>query len=296
MNEKFSGNGSFFIYIYQVIQLFSVLAKLLSMDYPVSGSVKEILASSFFMAATGYLFLIVFQPFGAYTYEHEYKSLMMLPYAIIAFIIYTTANLIIMGRGNSWSLKSELLKNLCVLLACSALNYIYNIYFITHVPFSLSHFVSMVFYTTAVASPIALPYILGRYLYFGRQWEIPSRAHPASEGRLLTISPDAGSDALILREEDFLFAESDGNYTTVHYRQGGSPCHRLLRLSLKNLEAQIGNSNIIRCHRSYVVNTARVSKMKGNAQGYKLFVESGTDYVPVSRSYVSKVKGCVNAV
>jgi hypothetical protein len=272
------------------------MAKLLHMNYPVSGSWKEILVSSFFVAATAYLFLIVFQPFGAYTYVHEYKNLMMLPYAVITFIVYAASNFLIMGRERAWNLKMELLKNLYVLLACSVFNYVYNIYFINHVPFSIMHFFSMIFYTTSVASPITLTYILGRYLYFGRQWDVPQHERPATAGRLLTITPETGTDALTLREEDFLFAESDGNYTTVHYLDGTSPGRQLLRLSLKNLEAQVGDGAIIRCHRSYIVNTGRVSKMKGNAQGYKLFVQSGAGFVPVSRNYINKIKDRVTAV
>ena len=285
-----------FIFIRQIQPPASGMAKLLRMDYPVSGSWKEILASSFFVAATAYLFIIVFQPFGAYTYVHEYKNLMMLPYAVFAFIVYVAANFIIMERKGRWSLKKELLKNACVLLACSVPNYVYNIYFINHVSFSITHFFSMIFYTTAVASPITLSYMLGRYLYLGTQWDIPQQEHKGAPGRLLTITPDAGADALSLREEDFLFAESDGNYTTIHYLDGNFPGRQLLRLSLKNLETQVGAGTIMRCHRSYMVNTQRVSKMKGNAQGYKLFVENGTDFVPVSRNYVSKVKDRVSTV
>uniref|UniRef100_UPI0025CE7D5A LytTR family DNA-binding domain-containing protein n=1 Tax=uncultured Flavobacterium sp. TaxID=165435 RepID=UPI0025CE7D5A len=198
-------------------------------------------------------------------------------------------NLFIMNRA-FWDLRQEIMKNIYVLLVCSTLNYIYNINFINDVSFSMSHLLSMCFYTIAIALPVTLIYVLGRYLYLLKQWETPANEQSEPTGNMLAIRPDFGPDMLDLSEEDFLFAESDGNYTTVHYIKGDSAVSQLLRLSLKSLEQQVANNSIMRCHRSYIVNMGRVAKVKGNAQGYRLFIENASNFVPVSRNYISKVK------
>lgn len=146
-------------------------------------------------------------------------------------------------------------------------------------------------YTFAIAIPVSIIYILGRYLYLTRHWvnsgETLSETIP---GKVLTITPDAGSEELTLQENDFLFAESEGNYTTIHFLQKDNLQKQLLRLSLKNLEEQLGSGSIIRCHRSFIINTNKVVKMKGNAQGYKLFIEGIETFIPVSRNNITEMK------
>jgi len=93
-----------------------------------------------------------------------------------------------------------------------------------------------------------------------------------------------------VEEDSFLFAESDGNYSTIYYNIDGNIEKQLLRLSLKSLEAQLESPNIFRCHRSYIINMGKVTKMKGNALGYKLYVDKTESIIPVSRSYVTALK------
>lgn len=247
------------------------------------------MGSSFFVAALGYLFLVVFQPFGAYTYQHQLKYLLLLPYSLIAFVIYSLANLIIINRVKPWYVYDEVLKILWVIVLCSVLNYIYNIHFINHVGFSVSHLLSMCLYTLSISAPISAIYVLGRYFYLtgtriDRTVEVPGPA------KIITITPDTGNEILTMAQNDFLYAASDGNYTTVCHIVDGKIQNTLLRLSLKNVESQAGGAPIIRCHRSFIVNAANVVKMKGNAQGYKLFFGNVDTPVPVSRKFIDEVK------
>src|SRR5262249_43314600 len=137
--------------------------------YPVSKSRKEILLSSLFIAVTGYLFLVVFQPFGAAAFTDRFKYLLFVPYAAIAFVVYSGANLFFKNR-KSWDLLKEMAKILGILFVCSVFNYVYNIYFINHVSFDPVHLLLMFFYTFAIAVPVSMIYILGRYIYLTRYW------------------------------------------------------------------------------------------------------------------------------
>lgn len=271
------------------------ITRIINRCYPISKSKKEILLSSLFIAVMGYLFLIVFQPFGAYTLLGYSKYILLAPYSIIAFLAYSTVNLIFKKPNPNWSLYKELLKIFYILIICSVFNYVYNIYFINDVSFSITHLLYMHLYTFAIAIPVSMIYILGRYLYLTASWGVSEEiiSEPKTEsvsGKILTITPDAGPDSLTLPEEDFLFAESEGNYTTVYYRYDDSFEKQLFRLSLKNLEEQLNSDSVIRCHRSFIVNTNRVEKMKGNAQGYKLFIEGTDTFVPVSRKNITEMK------
>lgn len=269
--------------------------KISALPYPVSQSRKEIFLSSLFIAFTGYLFLVVFQPFGADSFQVEFKYLLLLPYPLIAFVAYSAVNLALKRRF-PWNLKQELGKIFFILVLCSLGNYVYNIYFINHVSFDAVHFLLMFFYTFAIAVPVSMIYVLGRYLYLRRYWgKAVDLKTQDQDPDLLHIVPESGSDPVVMAESHFLFAISDGNYTSIHFLQDGKSVKSLLRLSLKNLEAQLESRKIIRCHRSYIVNPDRVVRIKGNAQGYKLYVEAAGEWVPVSRNYISRISGLMPA-
>lgn len=268
-----------------------IIGKIKNMRYPISHSTKEILGSSLFIAITGYLFLVIFQPFGAYTYQHRYKYLLLVPYALIAFVTYSVVTIWLKKHYTKWSLYNEASKIFYILVICSVLNYIYNIYFINLVPFSITHLLSMFFYTFSIAVPVSMIYVLGRYIYLSNFQLVSKEPTIApSLGKKFSIQPDAGAGAIKFDEDSFLYAESDGNYSTIYYLNKGNTQKQLLRLSLKNLEKQLESSNIFRCHRSYIINMSKVTKMKGNAQGYKLCLEKTDVIIPVSRTYIAALK------
>ena len=93
-------------------------------------------------------------------------------------------------------------------------------------------------------------------------------------------------NALNVPIKDFIFATSDNNYTTIFFEKDGMLERKLFRLSLKNLESQIlENSQIIRCHKSYIVNKDRIKDVKGNARSLMLKVDLYDEMIPVSRSF-----------
>jgi DNA-binding LytR/AlgR family response regulator len=98
----------------------------------------------------------------------------------------------------------------------------------------------------------------------------------------LTIYSDT-SETLTLNLPDLLFIQADDNYSTVFWMEQKSVQKKLLRINLKNLEAQINNTFTIRCHRSFIVNVHAISSVTGNTNGYKLRVKETEHFIPVSR-------------
>jgi len=98
-----------------------------------------------------------------------------------------------------------------------------------------------------------------------------------------------GSD-LQMPINDFLFAESVNNDMVIYYRQEGKLQSRTYRMTVAQLLQNLPYDNIIQCHRSFVVNINNVIDAKGNSNGYTLKLDSCSATVPVSRSYVPKLK------
>lgn len=83
----------------------------------------------------------------------------------------------------------------------------------------------------------------------------------------------------------FVFARAEGNYIEITTQNDSCLKKELKRISLKQFELQVSAyTNLIRCHRTYVVNIEQVDQVRGNSQGYQLSFQGTTDKVPVSRA------------
>ena len=96
---------------------------------------------------------------------------------------------------------------------------------------------------------------------------------------------------------DFIFAESEGNYVSIHYMENPSTGSEqtekqtMLRTSMKNVVAILcANSEIMQCHRAYIVNLRHVERVEGRSSGIGLKLRHCDTIVPVSKSYVNEVK------
>ncbi len=78
---------------------------------------------------------------------------------------------------------------------------------------------------------------------------------------------------------DILCIEADNNYCTVYTKSE----RFVYAVVMKKIEAQLHKTNVIRTHRSYIVNVNQVSGFEGNL----LFV--GTHKIPVSKSQKEQV-------
>ena len=91
---------------------------------------------------------------------------------------------------------------------------------------------------------------------------------------------------LDINAHHFICASSDNNYSTIFYEIEGRLEKKLLRLSFKKLEEQISDiQQIVRCHKSYMVNRDRIIQVKGNARSLTLKVDLYEQMIPVSRSF-----------
>lgn len=86
------------------------------------------------------------------------------------------------------------------------------------------------------------------------------------------------------------YLESLQNYVNIYYWNNGSIEKKTERSTLKSCEALITNTTLSRCHRSYIVNTSKIIRITGNAQGLKLKLTDHETLIPVSRSYIPLFK------
>lgn len=95
-----------------------------------------------------------------------------------------------------------------------------------------------------------------------------------------------------VKKENLLFIESAENYVSICYINRGKITRYLIRDTLKRMEEKFSGTEIVRCHRSYMVNFEKVKVIRKEKDGLKLELEQDIPSVPdipVSRTYVDNV-------
>jgi len=108
---------------------------------------------------------------------------------------------------------------------------------------------------------------------------------------IISFKESSDKEKLNLRLKDILYVESSDNYVVIYYRFNQTIEKVILRNTIKNLEAELQPYQIIRCHRSYMVNPINIIKKEKTNKGFNLFlkgVENTT--IPVSKSYNSELE------
>ncbi|MFB3132002.1 MAG: LytTR family DNA-binding domain-containing protein [Rhodothermales bacterium] len=110
----------------------------------------------------------------------------------------------------------------------------------------------------------------------------------ADANAVFTLGDETHRETLSVPADDLLFITSDRNYALVYTRTSERP--HLLRTSLKALEVQLADTSVVRCHRSYLVNTIQVVHRRRHARGLHLTLRGTETTVPVSASFLETIE------
>lgn len=101
---------------------------------------------------------------------------------------------------------------------------------------------------------------------------------------------ERGELKLSLKADALYYLEAADNYVKIHYAQAGKIHGLLIRNTLKNVEWRFRGKDLIRCHRSYIVNFGKVQMLRKEEGDVMLdFGDERLPNIPVSKSYQAVV-------
>jgi TolB-like protein len=106
---------------------------------------------------------------------------------------------------------------------------------------------------------------------------------PEKKDHIMDLKSDT-REVLRINLKKLLYVEAQENYSRIVWLENEKVKERLLRVTLKNIESQIVGGNIVRCHRSYIINTTVRYQILGNSNGYQLKSDLFPGNIPISRS------------
>ena len=108
------------------------------------------------------------------------------------------------------------------------------------------------------------------------------------------IASENKSEIIKLQIDDLVLIKSADNYVEILYNDNEKIQQKLIRNTLKNIEAQLKKySDIIRCHRTYIINKKYVRDFTRGYTGYRLKLSGYNEEIPVSRQYLLLVKDAI---
>ena len=128
-------------------------------------------------------------------------------------------------------------------------------------------------------------------IYYKNQKEeiehLQTKISKPSEKKLIAFKDENNKIKFSVLAKDLLVLESTDNYVSVFYLLEGKVQRELLRNTMKNLEDLLKETTILRCHRSYMVNSENVEFVKKEGKKLLIKVRLIDKPIPVSEKYSS---------
>ena len=147
------------------------------------------------------------------------------------------------------------------------------------------------------------PLFMFTFLHYDEFWkeyhdhplfqELITSKYKGTGNQFIKIESDT-KEYIELPIKDFLFAEAQDNYSLIVYRSNNSKTDKILRITLSNIEKQLCYEQIIRCHRSYLINSsAGFTFHKADNKAYLKHPDFDIS-IPVSRAKEKEMKELLN--
>ena len=267
---------------------------ILTRKYPFSEDIHW-LRDSAISSTIVFLILYLLQPFGFAMYPGN-KLLAALIFGLITFCctaVYTGVVLRFLYRHiKPWRIWHEGVAILGMIVFIAICNFLFASY-----QANINEFLLFLYWALIIGAIIT---VFSVFLEYNRHLRTPMEAllsNTAEEQKnvVITISDSnvRGND-LTLPLNNLLYIEAQKNNVMVSYLCEGKVTSKEVHSTLTAVLDELKDyENVFQCHRSFVVNLNNITSARGNSNGYQLILKGSQYIIPVSRSFVPKLKSFI---
>lgn len=231
---------------------------------------RFLLRSVLFVSLFSMLFMSLYQPTLAYSTTwfgfHSWKQagVTSLFYAVaISTLIISKLLLFRFSRNHCVTVRRILIWHIVEFFAIATEYYLFSVYFklgSVEIPQLLIRI------PMCVALILAIPYTI---IWFYAQYKAKieelelfkvthKRETIESGHHLIQFRDSQGKHKMSLSEDSVFYIESQDNYVQIFYNLEGKLSSYLLRSTTQKTEEDLADTSIVRCRRSFLVNTAKI--------------------------------------
>lgn len=107
---------------------------------------------------------------------------------------------------------------------------------------------------------------------------------------IINIADNKGVLKLSVKLDNLYYIKAEDNYTIVYYTRSGMLYRYMIRCKIQTIEDTFKNTPLMRCHRTYIVNSQKIKILRHENDGFYIDLDfEGIDPIPVSKTYTSTV-------
>ena len=256
-----------------------------------------------FTALFALLFINIFQPFGSrgwYPNVSDFKYFFFSSLIILIGMLVVVVSRFIMIRFAKKHTITYLHYGFWVLAEILAMSLFYSL-FTKFIPEEgMSRDFMEIFHKSTVNTSLVLllPYSI-LWLYFSwrdknsllQKMSVEEPSNGVQRKNSIAFPDEKGELRITIMLENLLYIDSSDNYVTIHYMNKSKLSHFLIRNTLKWMDENLTNdSQLVRCHRSYIVNLDKVKVIRKNKGGIIMELDIvNTPDIPVSTTFYERV-------
>lgn len=277
----------------------------LNKKYPFNDDLKFNLQSILGVSLGLFLFLLFFQPLDPAIFDFDKKLLIITGFGGITLLLLLLLRVLIPSffprifNIQKWNLKKEILLHFLF----AALNSVALTFFAAYVGKIETTFAIVVKIILISFIPVLGIVIIYEYQFLKariknllnqNEDDLPDESVSETE-QLVEFESENQAENFHLFPEQIILIKAASNYVEIIYKQNEKVSRRLVRSTLRKTEKQLSKYPfLLRCHRSYIVNTNSIRKIQKSTEGMKLELYDYPHGVNVSRQYILKIKEALN--
>ena len=239
---------------------------------------RFLLQAVLFVSLFSILFMALYQPFSNPTW-FGFGSMKQAGVTILFYMVAVPtlimSKLLLSGLSSvhSITVKRFLFWHIAEFIVIATEYYIFTVSFKLGLSRELPQLLIRI--PSCVALILAIPYTIvwfyAQYKAKKEELELFKITHKRetieSDHRLIQFRDSQGKHKMSLSEDSIFYIESQDNYVQIFYDLEGKMSSYLLRCSTQRIEEDLVGTSIVRCRRSFLVNTSKIVRY-GKERGH----------------------------
>jgi hypothetical protein len=272
----------------------------LNRKYPFPNNLKLNLRAIIGISLGILLFLLFFQPLNPQNPDFNNKLLILSAFGGISLILLVLLRVVIPSffptsfSNKKWTLYKEVLLDF-IFVVLNSVAYSFFAKFVGKIP--INFHIETIIVIISTGSIVVLVLINDFQVLKKQVRLLKANSTPIKEPETkkknveINFESENKSEYFRARLDTIVLIKAANNYIEIIHLEGEKTKRRLLRNTLKNTEVLISKYlNLVRCHRSCIVNIDFIEKVGKGSEGIKLKLHHYSEEIHVSRQYSLKVK------
>ncbi len=277
------------------------MLKSLNKKYPFNDNLKVNVRSIIAVSLGIFLFLLFFQPFTLRNPDFNNRLILLATFGAITLVLLSIFRLVIPSiftrafSEKHWTIGKEILINLLFVIF-NSVSFSFFARYVGKIPITFHTEIIMVIISITAASVLVVTnqmYLLRRMaevLSNGNQDEENGENDSIASSEI-EFESENKTEYFQVFAEQLIVVRSASNYVEVIYRDNEKVYKKLIRNTMQYTEKLFtAHPEMIRCHRSCIVNKNYIRKVERKANGLALHMFDYPQEIKVSRQYILKVK------